>query len=458
MVHFRYPTRLVILAVLLAVAGMVVSGILLQHHVVAQIGGDPVLGGVCEAARSFSCDEVIASEWGKLTLVAGEWRVEIPTAMLGYVFFAALGSWLLIFGVPQGPQRRLHVVPTLFVLAGLAAAGGFEYVMFALLGKLCPLCMLTHAFILLLFVVVLLMWRRRPVQLAADDDRRGFTAPGVPQVLPAGRLFLATLVLTGATTALGWYIYKSQLHSGYANAYFARWQDYDKDTRLNYDRFLAQVPLDIAVHPDDPVLGPADAKHTVVVFSDFLCPYCKMLAAMLDQRRKEFPGEFRIVFKHFPLDKNCNPELKNSLNPNACVGAAAVEAARLLKGNDAFWTLHDFIFRSPNRFSAEKVIEEVAKLGITRDEYVRKINTASTLDHVKINIAQGRKLGLESAPNLFFDGRPLKAWGDRHLWRYLLSDETLESTARSSTQPASAPALSPGEAATTHPADASADR
>ncbi len=71
------------LAALLALVGLAASGVLLQHHVVLQVGGDPVLRQVCEAAATVSCDEVIASRWGKFEWGRGERRVVIPTAMLG---------------------------------------------------------------------------------------------------------------------------------------------------------------------------------------------------------------------------------------------------------------------------------------------------------------------------------------------------------------------------------------
>jgi len=445
---------LVFLAILLSLAGMIVSGILLQHHVVAQIGGDPLLGGVCEATAKFSCDEVIASEWGKITLVAGERRAVIPTAMVGFAFFAAVFAWFVCIGMPEGRRRWLHVVPTLGLLAGLAGAAGFEYIMFAVLGKLCPLCMATHLAILLLFVVTLLLWRRGKAAPVAGSSGEAGDAARVPAApYPIGRMLLATLTLAAVTTGLGWFIYKAQLHAGYANEYYARWQDYNKDTRFLYDQFLQQPRVDIAIHPDDPVRGPADAKHTVVVFSDFLCPFCKGLASMLEQREKEFPGEFRVVFKHFPLDKSCNPDLKSNLHPGACVGAASVEAIRLLAGNDAFWTMHDFVFGG-TKFSAEAMIQQAEKMGIARSDYIATIQKPTTMDHVKFNIAEGRRLGLQSTPNLFVDGRQMtKGWGDRHLWRYLLSDETLNTpssqpatTQPTTTQPVSAtqPATSPG--------------
>jgi protein-disulfide isomerase len=311
------------------------------------------------------------------------------------------------------------------------------------LEKLCPLCIATHAAILLLFVITMLLWWQR----ASHAELRPHS--GVPDPAPAtahhtsGGAVLTAVLLAATGSALGWFIYKAQLSEGYAQEYFARWQDYDQDTRLNYERFLAQPVVDIPIDPEDPVRGPADAKHTVIVFSDFMCPACQgMEITLLEPRREEFPGEFRIVFKHFPLDKTCNPELKSTLHPNACAGAVGVEAIRLLKGKEAFWTMHDAVFHNPRRFTTELAFKTAAELGIDRETYMKRVQTTSAWDHIKANVAEGRKLGLDSTPALYFDGRPLKPWGDRHLWKYLLSGEPLKASA---TRPASQPASGPDD-------------
>lgn len=436
-----FRTRVVmLLAILLALAGMVLSGILLQHHVVARIGGDPLLSAVCNAASTFSCDEVIASKYGTLELARGRFKIAIPTAMLGFAYFAFIASWYIAVGMPPGRQKWFHLIPTLLLVGGVAGAAWFEYIMFFVLDKRCPLCIGTHVAILFIFVLTLLLWWTSRTAVPASKS----AGNNAPETWPMGRMILSAFVLTCTASGLGWFIYQSQLHKGYSNAYFARWQEYDKDTRLNYDKFLAQPVLDIPIHPDDPVRGPADARHTVVVFSDFLCPACQaMEITVLEERRKEFPDQFRIVFKHFPLDKTCNPDLKNSLHPGACAGAVAVEAVRLLKGNDAFWTMHDAMFHNKGRFTTEFAYAEAAKLGIDRETYLKRIQTTSAWERVRANIAEGRKLGVESTPALYFDGRLLKPWGDRHMWKYLLSDETLKSaTTRPAvtSQPASAPA------------------
>src|SRR4051812_19024448 len=47
--------------------------------------------------------------------------------------------------------------------------------------------------------------------------------------------------------------------------------------------------------------GPEDAATTIVVFSDFQCPFCKQFATTLDSIRNAFP-QVRVVERHYPLD------------------------------------------------------------------------------------------------------------------------------------------------------------
>jgi len=50
-----------------------------------------------------------------------------------------------------------------------------------------------------------------------------------------------------------------------------------------------------------PVLGPRDALITIVLFSEFQCPFCKRVVPTLEQLMRKYPNDIRIVFKHNPL-------------------------------------------------------------------------------------------------------------------------------------------------------------
>ncbi len=86
---------------------------------------------------------------------------------------------------------------------------------------------------------------------------------------------------------------------------------------------------------DGPSFGPSNAKVTVVVFSDFECPYCRELAKTVrDNIPQKYPNDVRVVFKDFPID---------SIHKWA---RAAAEAAHCLASQkpEAFWAFHDWVF------------------------------------------------------------------------------------------------------------------
>jgi protein-disulfide isomerase len=66
----------------------------------------------------------------------------------------------------------------------------------------------------------------------------------------------------------------------------------------------------------DPFDGPADAKVTVVKAYDYACPYCEKVRGTMDDLRKKYGNDLRIVFKQLVV----HPQI-------ATAGALAVCAA-----------------------------------------------------------------------------------------------------------------------------------
>lgn len=79
-------------------------------------------------------------------------------------------------------------------------------------------------------------------------------------------------------------------------------------------------------------LGRADARLTIVEFSDFECPFCaKAALGPLHELRTEFPQDLAIVYRHAPL-----PQHRFAI-PAARASACADEQGR-------FEALHDLLF------------------------------------------------------------------------------------------------------------------
>jgi protein-disulfide isomerase len=88
-----------------------------------------------------------------------------------------------------------------------------------------------------------------------------------------------------------------------------------------------------------PVDGPADAWVTVVVFSDFECPYCAAARRTLASVLPSYGTDVRLVFKHFPL----------SMHARARPAAIAAQCAA---SQGRFWELHDLVFANQSTLFA----------------------------------------------------------------------------------------------------------
>ena len=156
---------------------------------------------------------------------------------------------------------------------------------------------------------------------------------------------------------------------------------------------LAQLPS------DGPSFGPADAKYTLVVFSDFECPYCREFARTL---RNELPRNYKdvkVIFKDFPID---------SLHPWA---RAASEAAHCVgdSNSDAFWSFHDWVFEHQGEINAkdlkEKTLEFANEHKLDAAKIGSCIDNRATRAEVDASVKEGHALDISKTPTFFLDGR-----------------------------------------------------
>src|SRR5204862_7413275 len=93
-----------------------------------------------------------------------------------------------------------------------------------------------------------------------------------------------------------------------------------------YDWYTSRpvtTDLPAAVHGK----GPEQAPVTIIEFSDFECPACAMAFRDLHELAANNPELVRIVFHHFPLDADCNPNVSTRMHRYACQAAIAAEWA-----------------------------------------------------------------------------------------------------------------------------------
>jgi protein-disulfide isomerase len=145
---------------------------------------------------------------------------------------------------------------------------------------------------------------------------------------------------------------------------------------------------------NSPSRGPKNAPITVVLYSDFQCPFCSKVEPSLTQLEKDFPGKIRVVWKDFPLGfhQNARP---------------AAMAARAAGDEGKFWQMHSKLFenqRALDRPSLEKYAEE---LGLDLTKFKAALDSGKYSGEIDADMRSGQTLGVQGTPAAFINGRKI---------------------------------------------------
>jgi len=162
----------------------------------------------------------------------------------------------------------------------------------------------------------------------------------------------------------------------------------------------ADVDQDATAKDDDPLAdGPADAPVTLVVFSDYQCPFCAAWSQDTLPKMLEYvdEGDLRIEWREVNV-----------------FGSASVQAAKAAYAaalQDKHWEFHAELFkdgepRSPGELTPEALTEAAKTVGLDVDRFTKDMNAKSTAEAVEENASMGTDLGAFSTPTFLLNGQP----------------------------------------------------
>ena len=164
------------------------------------------------------------------------------------------------------------------------------------------------------------------------------------------------------------------------------------------------VKLPIPVNPArDHVRGaPRADAVSMVVYSDYLCPYCRRLRNVLKRLQRTLGDRLAYIFRHFPNER---------AHPGSEFLARAAEAAA---EQGRFWEMHDWIYRQEPPVAPEKVLEHAASLRLDMERFQRDLESAKTRRRIEEDIHGGRINGVTGTPTVFIDGMRYDGAWDFH--------------------------------------------
>jgi len=163
--------------------------------------------------------------------------------------------------------------------------------------------------------------------------------------------------------------------------------------RVDQPSGIVKVSID-----DDPAFGSKNAPLTLIEFSDFQCPFCRLFwRDTLPQITKEYidTGKLKFVYRDFPL----------SSHPAAEPSAQAAECA---DDQGKFLAMHDKIFQEQAKqgqgtvqFTSQDIKTWASQIGLNTLKFNQCLDSGKYADEVEKDLADGSAAGIEGTPGFF---------------------------------------------------------
>jgi protein-disulfide isomerase len=141
-----------------------------------------------------------------------------------------------------------------------------------------------------------------------------------------------------------------------------------------------------------PVRGPADARITLVEFSDFECPFCSLAVKQVDIVMAAYPKDVKLIYKQFPL----------SMHPHAELAAEASLAAR---EQGKFWEMYQVLFKNFRTLSRNNILAMAKEIGLDMDKFNADLGSGKYKAVVEKDLADGEAAGVYGTPSFYINGK-----------------------------------------------------
>lgn len=138
-----------------------------------------------------------------------------------------------------------------------------------------------------------------------------------------------------------------------------------------------------------------DGRVVLVEFADYECPFCArhtITTGPIIESSLVTTGQIQHVFFNFPLDSH----------PRA---QKAGEAAECAAKQGRFWEMHRLLFENPDALDPAALVARAERLELDREAFGLCLESGDTADKVRGDLAEGRRLGVNSTPSFFIGVR-----------------------------------------------------
>jgi protein-disulfide isomerase len=148
------------------------------------------------------------------------------------------------------------------------------------------------------------------------------------------------------------------------------------------------VPVD-----GDPFEGPADAKVTVIKAYDYMCPFCERVRGTMDEIRKKYGNDVRIVYKQFVV----HPQAQIA-HLAAC---AANKQGKFMEMDKLLW---DKAFQS-RQYDDQHIADLGKEAGVDATRFAADMKSQDCQNWLQKDQNDLQTFGVGATPSFFINGR-----------------------------------------------------
>ena len=167
-------------------------------------------------------------------------------------------------------------------------------------------------------------------------------------------------------------------------------------------RMFLSIALGVAVcgaaslHAQTPaqsaVTTPVAAPLSVVVFSDFACPYSAQLFFALEKYERQNPGKLHVTYKQSPLD----------IHPEAPLAhRAALAAAR----QGRFDAMAELLYANQKLQDLPALTAYAHQLHLDMGRFRKDMDSSGVAEQLAADLDESRAFGIDSTPTMYLGGK-----------------------------------------------------
>lgn len=323
----------------------------------------------CAISKAINCDTISQSSYSIF--------LNLPVPVWGIIGYAFLLVCLLGAGSKEAGKIRLWSIVFWISLVFSCYSVILAMISTYLIGSHCIMCIVSYGVNLAILFSAWIIRRRFSSLGLVDDTKKDIQYLWQKRTrnLVVVFLFLISVVST-------W-------------VFFPAYWDFKAGAFS--DRISTGVTA--AGHP---WIGAESPVLEILEFTDYQCFQCKKMHFLLRQLVAENPDRIRIVHRHYPMDHQFNPIVKEPFHVGA--GKMALLAIYAVsKGK--FWQMNDLLFSLAGQKKNIRVKELAEELDMDPNELGRALKSRMMRYRLQKDIFSGNKLGISGTPAYVIDGK-----------------------------------------------------